>query len=526
MTQYAGNYIYEKVGDLDNTLKLFNQPEGYVEKTGGIYRYVYNYTDHLGNVRLSYKSGNQTEVARETVFSDDLGSSAGWDSNGAKYGYSGTVVNTFGKSGSTSGRLRTDAEGSYYAHSNTWIDIHNVEPVEYTFSGWMYISSTGSGSASSGTIFFFMNEDTETDYFTLTDYSEKVYTKDQWVHVQKTVRVPPTIDRINLRVGFYNGTPGAEVTAWFDDLKIERKGTRPKCEIVQERNYYPFGLEHKGYNSTIIGTENNYKQYQGQEWTEDLGLNIHEWEYRISDPAIGRFWQVDPLAEDYYHNGVYNFSENRVIDAWELEGLEARLIVEEGNAVKGNFGHTFVSVGSGKNQTVYTYGRWANTDASSGSIHSPLNNGPGVMVKLTGDDARAEIGKYVNDYDAQVFELTSVDESQVQSNLETEFNKSSETPEQGTYAGDDRAHVIDSYKLTSCNCTTKSLDAVESGNGNKPVSYKTTVSSPKLSSGNATVNMNIMSISPADLSKQLNDATKDSNSGVIDVTNNYKKDDK
>ncbi len=32
---------------------------------------------------------------------------------------------------------------------------------------------------------------------------------------------------------------------------------------------------------------------------------------------------IDPLAEKYPYNGVYNFSENRVIDARELEGLES-----------------------------------------------------------------------------------------------------------------------------------------------------------------------------------------------------------
>lgn len=31
---------------------------------------------------------------------------------------------------------------------------------------------------------------------------------------------------------------------------------------------------------------------------------------------------IDPLAEKYAYNGVYNFSENRVIDGRELEGLE------------------------------------------------------------------------------------------------------------------------------------------------------------------------------------------------------------
>src|SRR5690606_14983181 len=93
-------------------------------------------------------------------------------------------------------------------------------------------------------------------------------------------------------------------------------------EIRREQNYYPFGLEHKGYNGGTYGVKNNLKTYQGQEFTEELGLNVHEWKYRISDPTIGRFWQVDPLAEDYPYNGVYNFSENRVVDGWELEGLE------------------------------------------------------------------------------------------------------------------------------------------------------------------------------------------------------------
>ncbi len=94
-------------------------------------------------------------------------------------------------------------------------------------------------------------------------------------------------------------------------------------EIKEENHYYPFGLKHEGYNANQIGNNYNLKEFQGQEFTENLGLNIHEWKYRVSDPTIGRFWQIDPLAEDYVYNGVYNFSENRVIDAVELEGLEA-----------------------------------------------------------------------------------------------------------------------------------------------------------------------------------------------------------
>ena len=43
----------------------------------------------------------------------------------------------------------------------------------------------------------------------------------------------------------------------------------------------------------------------------------------MHDPRVGRFFAVDPLFRKYPHNSPYAFSENRVIDCVELEGLEA-----------------------------------------------------------------------------------------------------------------------------------------------------------------------------------------------------------
>lgn len=53
-TYYAGNYIYENTNSNPVTLQCFSQPEGYVAVNAGTYNYVYQYKDHLGNVRLSY----------------------------------------------------------------------------------------------------------------------------------------------------------------------------------------------------------------------------------------------------------------------------------------------------------------------------------------------------------------------------------------------------------------------------------------------------------------------------------------
>ncbi len=101
-------------------------------------------------------------------------------------------------------------------------------------------------------------------------------------------------------------------------------GAIQTTEIRREQNYYPFGMQWEGVNPTIRHAKNNLKTYQGQELTEELGLNTHEWRYRMSDRSIGRFWQVDPLAEDYMYNATYAFQENKMGIGTELEGLEVK----------------------------------------------------------------------------------------------------------------------------------------------------------------------------------------------------------
>ena len=105
---------------------------------------------------------------------------------------------------------------------------------------------------------------------------------------------------------------------------------------VEENHYYPFGLEHGIYNGSkkdykptgdnreILSVSNvPYKyKYQGQERQDELDLNWDSFKWRNYDYAIGRFMSVDPIAEEYVYNSPYAFSENRVMDGRELEGLE------------------------------------------------------------------------------------------------------------------------------------------------------------------------------------------------------------
>ncbi|UTW62193.1 hypothetical protein KFE98_19650 [bacterium SCSIO 12741] len=60
------------------------------------------------------------------------------------------------------------------------------------------------------------------------------------------------------------------------------------------------------------------------------GGDMVSYKYRIHDPHIGRFLSLDPLAPKYPHNSPYAFSENRVIDGVELEGLEVISVHADG----------------------------------------------------------------------------------------------------------------------------------------------------------------------------------------------------
>jgi len=68
--------------------------------------------------------------------------------------------------------------------------------------------------------------------------------------------------------------------------------------------------------------------FQGQERDNEVKGNGNSinYKYRMHDPRIGRFFAIDPLAPAYPHNSPYAFSENVVINAVELEGLEKRYV--------------------------------------------------------------------------------------------------------------------------------------------------------------------------------------------------------
>lgn len=90
---------------------------------------------------------------------------------------------------------------------------------------------------------------------------------------------------------------------------------------LDQTYYYPFG-DQMPVSATVA---NSYRfGFQGQESDKEINgeHNSYAFEFRIHDPRIGRFLSIDPLSAKYPWNSSYAFSENRVIDGIDLEGLE------------------------------------------------------------------------------------------------------------------------------------------------------------------------------------------------------------
>jgi RHS repeat-associated protein len=107
---------------------------------------------------------------------------------------------------------------------------------------------------------------------------------------------------------------------YFDDFYVLQERANPTVQVTQLSDYYPFGLAFNTWNKESIKA--NRYTYQGQEYQDDLDYNEYQYGFRMHDPSLGRFMGIDPLAEKYMYNSPYAFSENKVINGVELEGLE------------------------------------------------------------------------------------------------------------------------------------------------------------------------------------------------------------
>ena len=136
-------------------------------------------------------------------------------------------------------------------------------------------------------------------------------------------------------------------------------------EIIEESIYYPFGLKHKGYNNVVNGVHHPYG-FNGMEENDELGLNWLDFSARNYDPAIGRWMNLDPLADKNYFDSPYTFVHNNPLVYVDPDGKDAILIVFPDYQINtpvgkiGGLGHAGVLLIDNKTGVTkyYEYGRY------------------------------------------------------------------------------------------------------------------------------------------------------------------------
>ncbi|MEM7107051.1 MAG: DUF6443 domain-containing protein [Bacteroidota bacterium] len=369
-TDYVGKFIYE-----NDTLQLIQHEEGRLVPTlpgldpgSRAFEYLYHLKDHLGNTRLTFTTNpkevefklnyesSTTDPDDETLFSDlnniitaNVHDYVHPDEtfnhtevqllNGAAGGVVGSVL-TFavGAGDKVSAEVYakylapTGTNNPTAAVGNLVISAIAGGTVPSNYDGAI-TSGYGPGGTVTGLIntnasstepmafinLLFLPDDVTgsiaTNHFAFKQITSASSNSQAILELDQPYEAPEAG-----YVVVYLSNESAKLTeVYFDDLKV----TVNEHPVIQTDDYYPFGLEHAGGYQRVTAKENKFDTFQGKERIDDLDLGWISFTWRNHDPSIGRFFNVDPLAEKYYYNSPYAFSENKVTAHIELEGLEA-----------------------------------------------------------------------------------------------------------------------------------------------------------------------------------------------------------
>ena len=116
---------------------------------------------------------------------------------------------------------------------------------------------------------------------------------------------------------------GPIIDVFFDDLTITQEHT----PIVSKDDYYPFGLSFNSYQKAA-STEQKFK-HTGKEEQEEWG--VIDFGARFYQADLGRWFNVDPLADNSISMTPYHYTANNPIIFIDPDGMDWFYYKQEGN---------------------------------------------------------------------------------------------------------------------------------------------------------------------------------------------------
>lgn len=365
-TDYAGEYIYE-----NDVLQFINHEEGRIipsgNGAGGEATYQYHLKDHLGNVRLTFTTKQETETVTATLedasANEERAAFLKYDdirkvnlplfdhtNTGATHyaqRLSGIPKETYGLTRSIAVMPGDQVKAEVFAkyldtNPANWTaaltDLVAVIASDAIVHGSI---DNGSGYNSANTTIPFaspVGKSTEPSDVPKAYLNWLVFDKNfvplassgfkriTSVAMENGVLAPEGVPHEKLESplieisepGFVyiylsNEEPGKEV--YFDDFKV----THTKSPVIQSDDYYPFGLTFNSY-SRENSVANDYL-YNGKEKQDELGLDWLDYGARMYMSEIGRFFSIDPIAESYKRYSPYVYAIDNPVRYVDYFGL-------------------------------------------------------------------------------------------------------------------------------------------------------------------------------------------------------------
>ena len=238
----------------------------------------------MGNVRLSYSDNSQTLTDNS------------FESTAEGWGGNASVLSL------ENGKLKTEVSNQW-AGAQKFLDVAPGDEIHYQ----MLLDKATTESLN---VIFFEHDGSYVKLFgtTIAANADGFISGSYIVSQGAKLRI-----KIEKGAGADIGVP---THYYLDEVKVAKK----EISIREEKNYYPFGLSHRGYNNQVTGTHYPYG-FGGKEQQAELDLNWLDFSARNYDAALGRWMNIDPLAEDMRRHSPYNYAFNNPINFIDSDGM-------------------------------------------------------------------------------------------------------------------------------------------------------------------------------------------------------------